>query len=266
MKVTAILPKKSHISTGDDEEQPSTNIPAIPVPRSPSPFGPQVCQTLSPTQLVTAALTDKSNSDSVSGTGMITSIAADAACNALINVPKMRASTPKQPSRPGSLLDNSLSQSVSLTCPLSRVVTPLPTAVTDTSIISGPPALLRQTSQPRQLESATASPDLLLIQSSQNSGSQLEPTNQNSQVSDSSQIHRMTLRYSDDEIMDEELRGINIQTVAHQYMMESYAQQKTTPILFQKTSSPLRRVSPSECYIPDGQNTWLSQIAIKQQA
>ena len=65
----------------------------------------------------------------------------------------------------------------------------------------------------------------------------------------------MTLKYSDDEITDEELRGINLQTAACQYMMESDAQQKTTHIPFQKTPSPLRPVSPSECYIPDGQNT-----------
>ena len=65
----------------------------------------------------------------------------------------------------------------------------------------------------------------------------------------------MTLKYSDDEITDEELRGINLKTAACQYMMESDAQQKTTPIPFQKTPSPLRPVSPSECYIPDGQNT-----------
>ena len=86
------------------------------------------------------------------------------------------------------------------------------------------------------------------------------------QVSDSSQIHRKTLKYSNDEITDEELRGINLQTAAHQYMMESDAQQKTTPIPFQKTPSPQRPVSPSECYIPDGQNTRLSQIAHRQPA
>ena len=74
---------------------------------------------------------------------------------------------------------------------------------------------------------------------SQNQGSQLEPINQNSQVSDSSQIHRMTLKYSDDEITDEGLRGINLKTAAHQYMMESEAQQKITPIPFQKTPSLL---------------------------
>ena len=104
MKVTAILPKKPHISTGDDEEQPSTNIPAVPVLRSPPPFGPGVCQMPSPIQLANTTLTDKSNSDSVSGTDVITSVAADTACNALINVPRMRAATSKLPSRPGSVL------------------------------------------------------------------------------------------------------------------------------------------------------------------
>ena len=48
--------------------------------------------------------------------------------------------------------------------------------------------------------------------------------------------------------------------------MDSDAQQKITPILFQKTLSPQRPLSPSECYIPDGQNTWLSQIACRQPA
>ena len=110
-------------------------------------------------------------------------------------------------------------------------------------------------SQPWRPESATASPDLLLIQSSQSSSSQPEPTNQASQVSDSSQIHGMTLKYSDDEITDEELRELNLQTAAQQYMMESDAQHKTTPILFQKNQSPPRQVPMNECYIPDGQNT-----------
>ena len=149
MKVTAILPKKPCISTGDDEEQPSTDIPAVPVLRSPPPFGPPVCQMPSPTQLANTTLTDKPSSDSVLGRDMITSAAADMACNALINVPRTRAATPMPPSRPGSMLDNSLSWSVPSTCPLSRVATSLATTVTNTSIISGPPALLRQTSQPR---------------------------------------------------------------------------------------------------------------------
>ena len=83
----------------------------------------------------------------------------------------------------------------------------------------------------------------------------MEPINQNSQVSDSSQIHGMMLKYSDDEITDEEMRELNLQTTACQYMMELDAQHQTTPIPFQKTPTPLRAVPPSECYIPDGQNT-----------
>ena len=65
----------------------------------------------------------------------------------------------------------------------------------------------------------------------------------------------MALKYSDDEVTDEEIRELNLQTAAHQYMMESNAQHQTTPISFQKTPSPLGAMSPSECYIPDGQNT-----------
>ena len=100
----------------------------------------------------------------------------------------------------------------------------------------------------------------MLAQSSQNLGSQTEPTNQDSQVPDSSQIHGITLKYSDDEVTDEEMRELNLQTTACQYMMESDAQHQTTPTSFQKPPSPLRAMSPSECYIPDGQNTQLSQI------
>ena len=132
---------------------------------------------------------------------------------------------------------------------------PLDVAVTNTPVLSGPPALLRLTSQTRQLPSVTASPDLLLTQSSQNSGSQPEPTNENSQVSGSSQIHGMTLKYSDNEITDEEMRELSLQTAVHEYMMESDAQHQTTPISFQEIPSPPRAVSPSKCYIPDGQNT-----------
>ena len=102
---------------GNDEQQQSTEIPAVSVLRSPPPFGPCVWQILSAAQLVNTTLTDKPNSDSVSDTDMITSVAADTACNALINVPRMREATPMLPSRPGSVLDNSLSWSVPVTCP-----------------------------------------------------------------------------------------------------------------------------------------------------
>ena len=106
----------------------------------------------------------------------------------------------------------------------------------------------------------------MLTQSSQNSGSQPEPTNENSQVSGSSQIHGIMLKYSDDEITDEKMRDLSLQTAACQYMMESVAQHQTTPISFQEIPSLLGAVSPSKCYIPDGQNTCLSQIVHRQTA
>ena len=65
MKVTAVPPKKPCISMGDDEEQLSTNIPAVPVLRSPPPFGPQLCQMPPPAQLVNTTIIDKSKLDSV---------------------------------------------------------------------------------------------------------------------------------------------------------------------------------------------------------
>ena len=124
MKVTAILPKKACVSVSNDEEQPSTDIPAVPVLRSPPPFGPHVCQMPSTTQLANTTLTDKPSSDSVLGTDMITSVAADMACNTLINVPRMRAATPMPASTPGSVLDNILSQSVPLTHPQGELQHP----------------------------------------------------------------------------------------------------------------------------------------------
>ena len=83
----------------------------------------------------------------------------------------------------------------------------------------------------------------------------MEPANENSQISGSSKIHGMMLKYSDDEITDEEMRELSLQTTTHQYMMESDAQHQTTPILFQEIPPPPGAVSPSECYIPHGQNT-----------
>ena len=162
-------------------------------------------QTLPPAELLNMFVNNTTYSDGVSGSEMILNTAANAACGALVSVPNRRAGTPKPPSKPGSALAQSLPRSVPSTCPLSRAVTPLTTAVNNTSLSSGPPALLRQMSQPWRVESTTASPDLLL-QSSQSSGSQSEPINQTSQVSDSSQIHGMTLKHSNDEITDEELR------------------------------------------------------------
>ena len=50
-----------------------------------------------PAQMINTSLADTSNSDSVSGTNVINSNAADTGCNALISVPRMRAATPKLP-------------------------------------------------------------------------------------------------------------------------------------------------------------------------
>ena len=65
----------------------------------------------------------------------------------------------------------------------------------------------------------------------------------------------MMLKYSDDEVTDEELQELNLQTAAQQYMMQSDAQNKIAPIPFQNNQSPLRHVLMDEHYIPDGQNT-----------
>ena len=62
------------------------------------------------------------------------------------------------------------------------------------------------------------------------------------------------------------MRELSLQTTVHQYIMEADAQHQTTPISFQEIPSPSRVVSPSECYIPDGQNTQLSQIVHRQTA
>ena len=75
----------------------------------------------------------------------------------------------------------------------------------------------------------------------------------------------MTLKYSDDEVTDEELRELNLQTAAHQYMMQQNAQNETTPLPFQKPQvSPQEPMPTYDWYLPDGQNTQLSQVAQKQ--
>ena len=96
MEKTQALPKETHLPTGKSQEQPSTDIPTVPVLQSPPPFGPSVWQ-MPPPQLINTSLADTSNFYSVSGTNVISSDATDIACNALISVPKMRAATPKPP-------------------------------------------------------------------------------------------------------------------------------------------------------------------------
>ena len=124
MKKTTVSPKELPVSIGNIEEQLTTGIPAVPVLRSLPPFGPCVWHTSSPAQLVTNISTNKSNSDSVSDMDVITSVAADTACNTLTSVPRTWAATPMPPLRPGSALDDSLSWSVPSTHPPSRAVTP----------------------------------------------------------------------------------------------------------------------------------------------
>ena len=43
MKNTPVLPKETSVSTGDEQEQPSKYIPAVPVLQSPPPFGLHTC-------------------------------------------------------------------------------------------------------------------------------------------------------------------------------------------------------------------------------
>ena len=74
----------------------------------------------------------------------------------------------------------------------------------------------------------------------------------------------MTLKYLDDEVTDEKMRQLNLQA-ACQHMMEQDAQQPTTPLLFQQPQDPVQTQAQEEDrYIPDGQNTRLSQVSQKQ--
>ena len=121
-------------------------------------------------------------------------------------------------------------------------------------------------SQSHRPGSAAASPELL-FGSSQENGSQLGHTNENFQSSDASQIHGMTLRYSDsDEVADKEMRQLNLQDAAHTYMMEQDAPDSITLVPFQDPKSPSQLIETEDRYIPDGQNTRLSQVAQKQLA
>ena len=104
-----------------------------------------------------------------------------------------------------------------MTCPPSHAAMPILGTKSNPPVISGPLAITKQMSQPHWLESVSASPDLLLC-SSQNTGSPPEQINVNSQVSDISEIHGMMLKYSDDEITDEEMWELNLQAAAHQYI------------------------------------------------
>ena len=45
----------------------------------------------------------------------------------------------------------------------------------------------------------------------------------------------MMSKYSDDDVTDEELKELYLQTAAQQYMMQQDAQNETTPLPFQQT-------------------------------
>ena len=171
---------------------------------------------------------------------MVSAAAAVQACSSLVKtISSSQTGTHKPPSRPGSALSVRC-DSLPTTHPPSHAATPL---VPNTSITAnaGPQMLMTLMSQPHQPDSVTASPNLL-FGSSKESSSQLEQTNQKvlSQVSNSSEIHRMTLKYSDDEVTDEEMRQLNLQAAAHQHMMEQDAQQPTTPLPFQQPQDPVQ--------------------------
>ena len=116
---------------------------------------------------------------------------------------------------------------------------PLATAVTNTTVYFKTTSSAK-TNKLNQVTAECHSQSLTycLPQSSQNLGSQPEPTNENSQVSGSFQRHGMMLKYFDDEIMDEEMTELSLQTTDHQLMMESDAQHQTTLISFQEIPPP----------------------------
>ena len=93
---------------------------------------------------------------------------------------------------------------------------------------AGPVVPMKQISQPHQPESATTSPELL-ANSSQETCSLPEQTKVNSQVSDSSKLHRMMLKYSDEDVTNEELRELNLHMAAQQYMMQQDAPKMKLP-------------------------------------
>ena len=241
------------------------HVPIVPVLWSPPPvtrvtnITPPVNDVVGP-----SLLTDPPNVDgsslTVSGEGAVE------ACMGLVNkIPSSHTGTPRPLSQPDSTLAVDHARSVPMTQPPSCATTPLRpnTFVTGQE---GPAALMKVMSQSHQPGSATASPELL-FGSSQEDGSQKGDTYENFQSSDASQIHGMTLRYSDsDEVADKEMRQLNLQDAAHTYMMEHDAQDSITPVPFQDPKSPSQLIETDDRYIPDGQNTRLSQVAQKQLA
>ena len=258
------VPKISLSITHNDAEECTTltksplHIPAVPVLWSLPPVI-HVSNAMPPMDNVVGPSPDCENTFSA-----ISEDEAAKACTGLVNKPpSSHTGTPKILSRLNSALAIEHPRSVSMTHPPSCAATLL---MHNGSVTGkeGSAVLMKFMSQPHPPESATASPELPSGYS-QEDGSQLGPTNENFQSSGSSPIHRMTLKYSDeDEVTDEEIRELNLQAVAHQYMMQQDAQSSTTPIPFQDPQAPSQPTKEEDKYIPDGQNTRLNQVAQKQ--
>ena len=64
---------------------------------------------------------------------------------------------------------------------------------------------------------------------------------------------------------DEELRVLNLQMAVQEYMMQQDAQNETTPLPFQQTQVTSQELQKEDDrYLPDGQNTRLSQVSSKR--
>ena len=246
------VPKTSPSITHNDAEECTTltksslHIPAVPVLWSPPPVT-HVSNATPPVDNVVGPSPDHENTFSA-----ISGDEAARACTGLVNKPlSSRTGTPKILLRLNSALVIESPRSVPTTRPPSCAATPLMhnTFVTGKEGSAAPMKLM---SQPCQLESATASPELP-SGSSQEDGSQPGQTNENFQSSGSSLIHRITLKYSDeDEVTDEEMRELNLQAATHQYMIQEDAQSSTTPIPFQDPQAPSQPTEEEDKYIPDG--------------
>ena len=239
------------------------HIPAVPVLWSLPPVT-RVSNAMPPMDNVAGPSLLTGPPDNENAFSAISGDEAARACTGLVNKPpSSHTGTPKILSRPSSALAIECPRSVPMTHPPSHAATPLMHngSVTGKEGSAAPTKLM---SQPHQPESATASPELP-FGSSQEDGSQPEQTNENFQSSGSSLIHRVALKYSDeDEVVDEEVRELNLQAATHQYMMQQDAQNSTTLIPFQDPQAPSQPAEEEDKYIPDGQNTRLSQVAEKQ--
>ena len=156
------VPKTSPSIVGNDAEECTTltksplHIPAVPILWSPPPVT-CVSNITPPVDNVVGPSPDCENVFSA-----ISGDEAARACTGLVNKPlSSHTGTPKILSRPSSALAIECPRSVPMTHPPSHAATPLMhnTSVTGKEGSAGPTKL---TSQPHQLESATASPELPL--------------------------------------------------------------------------------------------------------